>query len=255
MLPFAPHIFNFKLKLQEVYYEKIIIICVSVLLAAACSLGVAAYAVGRVPAEDDRLTGMSDADAAGEEIIYLDDFWSGAGQASISQMTDPSEVTLQKIYRKSAELVGTGKKVVLDNNLFTDMYRRQNYMDISSVEYDQARLYAASSGDDETDMEKEAYLVFIASVTKYFSEYFYYTDYDYMQKNYNRMQIGAFFFCSDFKDYGYDTIEKYCTALMNNECDPTPNTYYVCFESPAIERITGNTFQAHLNVYEDFKAD
>lgn len=76
-----------------------------------------------------------------------------------------------------------------------------------------------------------------------------------MQKNYNRMQIGAFFFCSDFKDYGYDTIEKYCTALMNNECDPTPNTYYVCFESPAIERITGNTFQARLNVYEDFKAD
>lgn len=255
MLPFAPHIFNFKLKLQEVYYEKIIIICVSVLLAAACSLGVAAYAVGRVSAEDDRLTGMSDADAAGEEIIYLDDFWSGAGQASISQMTDPSEVTLQKIYRESESLVRSGKKVVFDGNLFTDFYRYWNYPIADAVKYDSTRLYATLSRDEETDLDREAYLVFIASVTTYFSDYCYYDDYDYKHELYNRMQIGAFFFCSDFKDYGYDTIEKYCTALMNNECDPTPNTYYVCFESPAIERITGNTFQARLNVYEDFKAD
>ena len=49
-------------------------------MAAACSLGVAAYAVGRVSAEDDRLTGMSDADAAGEEIVVENYFFAGADQ-------------------------------------------------------------------------------------------------------------------------------------------------------------------------------
>ncbi len=235
--------------------KKIIIICVSVLLVAACAVGVAAYAVGRVSVEDDRVTGMSDADAAGEEIIYLDDFWSGAGQASISQVTDPSEVSLQKIYRESESLVRSGKKVVFDSNLFTDFYRYWNYPIADAVKYDSTRLYATLSRDEETDLDREAYLVFIASVTTYFSDYCYYDDYDYKHELYNRMQHHIFLFCSDFKDYGYDTIEEYRTALAKKECSPTPNTYYISATYRSIESIVESLSDDSPNIYESFKTD
>lgn len=110
--------------------EKIIIICVSVLLVAACAVGAALY-VTHGSQNDGAQTGDT-TDTAKTEFpyVYLEDFWNGYKKAN-----DTSNISLETIYDESKKLVESGKKIYFKDNTYTASYMSRRILQQESNDY------------------------------------------------------------------------------------------------------------------------
>ncbi len=195
----------------------ITIIIVATLLIG--SLTISAYAWNQANTEKEN------------RIIYLNDYWT-ASKSSIA------DINLNSIYAGAKTLVEGSETIVFDDTLITDYFVKWRYADKKTVLYDKDLLMVAPS---KSDNKKEVYFTFIASLTQCFPDYVYYGDYDYLQHNYNRPMGSSFWFSTDYKEAGFDTMEEYFNAFRAGECGLTKETYSISFIDYSIRRLSDDT--------------
>ncbi len=176
-----------------------------------------------------------------DNTVYLEEYWSEKAQNS-----SPS---LKELYAECEALVRSGKKIIFEKDMFTEHYSKNCYKGSSLTGFDDSKIVIESKND--SSFEDDTYVIFLATLTTCFENYFYYRDYDY-SNDYDRQRDTSFFCSADFGEFGYSSAEDYYNAVCNGECQWSDESYNISFAGKHIVSAQDNG--ASENLYEAIKA-
>ncbi|MBR4762243.1 MAG: hypothetical protein IK086_06370 [Clostridia bacterium] len=230
--------------------KKTIIITITLLLVAAIAVGVVVYAANNKANGDIGSEQTCDANETDAKTdTNLETFWNGK-----KQKAGKDAFTLKEIYRSVYDLYMEGNPVSYNDNFYVHFFRTGNNNYFAAPMFTDTKIVVEIHSD--VAAERDIYELFLASVTNCFKDFYYFTDWHFLQnwETRNMNMVATLFYAPDFKEFGYETAEEYYKAAVLDNSLFTDNAYLLGFDSLGLKKLVeaGNkTF----NDYDSFVAD
>ena len=166
---------------------------------------------------------------------------------STTQNTGDDAKLLMDIYAEAANIVDTHDKVLSANTKLGFKRVSNMYLSVDESNFISANktVVKASAAKEDTITTASAtsldvYLVFLSIIEQDYNDCIHWVDHDYYSYNYNRLMIPYYFFSTEYKNLGYNTIEELYEAVVNKECELPEDACYISFDSHYVIRIKDN---------------